>query len=161
MFYFLNFSDKGDYNPKNFVFSFKDYNGNPTKINVQCDAQEFLSRFIEKTEENLKNTNLKYLCSNILGGTTVQQVKCTNPECGNISESRENINFLSLDIKNISDIVQGLDTFILEEKIEDYLCEKCKKKITNIKSVLIDKIPNVLIIHMQRFAFSYETFNME
>ena len=161
MFYYLNYSDKGDYNPKNFVFSFKDYDGNPTKINIQCDAQEFLSRFVEKVEETLKCNDKKFLLSNILGGTTLQQVKCTNPECGNVSERRENINFLSLDIKNVKSVEECLNKFILEEKIEDYLCEKCKKKITNIKNVVIDKIPNFLIIHLQRFAFSYETFNME
>ena len=161
MFYYLNYSDKGYYNQKNFVHSFKDYEGNPTKINIQCDAQEFLSRFVEKMEEVLKNNSQKFLCNNIFGGTTLQQVKCTNPDCGNISERKENINFLSLDIKNMKNVEECLNKFIIEEKIEDYLCEKCKKKITNIKNVLIDKIPNILIIHLQRFAFSYETFNME
>jgi ubiquitin C-terminal hydrolase len=161
MFYYLNYSDKGDYNPKNFVFSFKDYEGNPTRIDIQCDEQEFLSRFIEKVEECLKNDKQQFLCNNILGGTTLQQVKCTNPECGNISERKENINFLSVDIKNVGNIDQCLNKFIKEETIEDYHCEKCNKKITHIKHVLIDIIPNILIIHLQRIAFSYETFNME
>ena len=161
MFYYLKNSQKQHYNPKHFVFSFKDYDGNPTNINVQCDAQEFLSRLIEKIDEGLKNGPEKYLCSNIFGGSTLQQVKCTNPECGNISERKENINYLSLDIKNSSNIKECLEKFIKEEKIEDYNCEKCHKKITNIKNVLIDKIPNILIIHLQRIAFSYETFNME
>ena len=161
MFYYLNYSDKGDYNPKYFVFSFKDYEGNPTRIDIQCDAQEFLSRFIEKVEECLKNDKQQFLCNNILGGTTLQQVKCTNPECGNISERKENINFLSVDIKNVGNIDQCLNKFTKEETIEDYHCEKCNKKITHIKHVLIDKIPNILIIHLQRIAFSYETFNME
>ena len=161
MFYYLKNSKKEYYNPQFFVFSFKDYDGNPTNINVQCDAQEFLSRLIEKIEENLRGTPQKYLCGNIFGGSTLQQVKCTNPECGNISERRENINYLSLDIKSSHNVIECLDKFIIDEKIEDYHCEKCDKKITNIKNVLIDKIPNILIIHLQRIAFSYETFNME
>ena len=161
MFYYLKNSEKQYYNPQFFVFSFKDYDGNPTNINVQCDAQEFLSRLIEKIEESLKNTSQKFLCGNIFGGTTLQQVKCTNPECGNISERKENINYLSLDIKGNHNVIECLDKFIVDEKIEDYHCEKCDKKITNIKNVLIDKIPNILIIHLQRIAFSYETFNME
>ena len=161
MFYYLTYSYKGYYNPKDFVYSFKDYDGNPTKVNVQCDAQEFLSRLVEKIEDNLKNNSMKYMCNNILGGTTLQQVICTNPDCGNISERRENINFLSLDIKDVTSVEECLDKFIQEEKIEDYHCEKCDKKITNIKHVVIDKIPNILIIHLQRIAFSYETFNME
>ena len=161
MFFYLTFSDKEFYNPKSFVFSFKDYDGNPTNINVQCDAQEFLSRLIEKIETGFENTDSKYLCGNILGGTSLQQVICTNPECGNISERKENINYLSLDIKGCKNLYECLDKYIIEEKIEDYHCEKCDKKITNIKKVLIDKLPNILIIHLQRIAFSYETFNME
>ena len=161
MFYYLTNSEKEHYNPKSFVYSFKDYDGNPTNINVQCDAQEFLSRLIEKIDEGLKGGSQKYLCNNIFGGTTLQQVRCTNQDCGNISERKENINYLSLDIKNCDNIQKCLDKFIAEEKIEDYHCEKCDKKITNIKNVLIDKIPNILIIHLQRIAFSYETFNME
>ena len=161
MFYYLKYSEKEHYNPKSFVFSFKDYDGNPTNINVQCDAQEFLSRLIEKLEESLKNTPQQYLCNNIFKGSTLQQVKCTNPECWSISERKENINYLSLDIKGNTNIHECLEKFIVEEKIEDYHCEKCDKKITHIKNVLIDKIPNILIIHLQRIAFSYETFNME
>ena len=160
MFYYLNYSQKNEYNPKNFVYSFKDSEGNPTQINIQMDAQEFLARFIEKIEDSIKNTSQKYLFNNIFGGSTLQQVKCTNPECGNISERRENIHFLSLDIKNASNVKECLNNFIKKEKIEDYHCEKCDKKITNIKNVLIDNIPNILIIHLQRMAFSYETFNM-
>ena len=161
MFYYLKYSKKEHYDPKSFVFSFKDYDGKPTNVNVQCDAQEFLSRLIEKIDESLKNCEQKYLCSNIFGGSTLQQVKCTNPECGNISERKENINYLSLDIKESKNVEECLNKFIVEEKIQDYHCEKCDKKITNIKRVLIDKIPNILIIHLQRIAFSYETFNME
>ena len=61
----------------------------------------------------------------------------------------------------MGNIDQCLNKFTKEETIEDYHCEKCNKKITHIKHVLIDKIPNILIIHLQRIAFSYETFNME
>ena len=117
MFYYLNYSQKNEYNPKNFVYSFKDYDGNPTQINIQMDAQEFLARFIEKIEDSIKNTNQKYLFNNIFRGSTLQQVKCTNPECGNISERRDNIHFLSLDIKNAKSVKECLDNFIKEEKI--------------------------------------------
>ena len=161
MFYYLTYSDKSFYNPKQFVFSFKDYDGNPTNPNVQCDAQEFLTRFVDKLGENIKNTCERFLCNNILGGTTLQQIICTNTDCKNISERRESIIYLSLDIKGNRTLEDCLDKFISEEKIEDYHCEKCDKKITHIKQVLIDKLPNILILHLQRIAFNYETFLME
>ena len=161
MFYYLTFSEKSYYNPKSFVYSFKDYEGNPTNPNVQCDAQEFLTRFIEKIEDTIKNTNERFLCHNILGGTTLQQIICTNTDCKNISERRESIIYLSLDIKGNYSLEDCLDKFIGEEKIEDYHCEKCNKKITHIKKVSIDKLPNILILHLQRIAFNYDTFLME
>ena len=55
MFYYLRFSDKGYYNPKPFVCSFKDYDGNPTNPNVQCDTQKSLTRFMEEVEEKISN----------------------------------------------------------------------------------------------------------
>ena len=161
MFYYLTYSDKSYYDPKSFVFSFKDYDGNPTNPNIQCDAQEFLTRFIEKIEDSIKDTSERFLCHNILGGTTLQQIICTNEECKNISEKRESIIYLPLDIKGNNTIDDCLDKYIGEEKIEDYQCEKCKKKITHIKKVLMDELPNILIIHFQRIAFNYETFLME
>ena len=48
---------------------------NPTQINVQCDAKEFLSRFIEKIEDSLKNDKQKFLFNNIFGSITLKQVK--------------------------------------------------------------------------------------
>ena len=161
MFYYLTYSDKKYYNPKSFVHSFKDYEGNPTNPNIQCDAQEFLTRFIEKVEEQIKNSSERFLCSNILGGTTLQQIICTNSECKNISERKESIIYLSLDIKGNKTIQECLEKYTSEEKIEDYHCEKCGKKITHIKKVVIDKLPNILILHLQRISFNYETFLME
>jgi ubiquitin C-terminal hydrolase len=120
-----------------------------------------LTRFVEKIEEKIKNTKERFLFDNILGGTTLQQIICTNSECRNISERREKIIYLSVDIKGNHTLEDCLDKFISEEKIEDYNCEKCNKKITNIKKVLIDKLPNILIIHLQRISFNYETFLME
>ena len=161
MFYYLTYSDKKYYNPKSFVHSFKDYEGNPTNPNVQCDAQEFLTRFIEKIEEQIKNSNERFLCNNILGGTTLQQITCTNNDCNNISERKESIIYLSLDIKGNKTIYECLEKYTSEEKIEDYHCEKCGKKITHKKRVVIDKLPNILILHLQRISFNYETFLME
>ena len=109
MFYHLTYSNKSFYNPKSFVHSFKDYDGNPTNINIQCDAQEFLTRFMDKLDDCIKNSSERFLCNNIFGGTTLQQIICTNPDCNNISERRESIIYLSLDIKNNNTIRDCLE----------------------------------------------------
>ena len=161
MFSYLTFSKKQFYDPKDFVFSFKDYDGNPTNPLVQCDAQEFLGRFINQIEDDLKNTNYKYILNNIFGGEIHQILTCQNPDCNLTKTKKEVINFLSLDIKNCSNLNQCLAKYIQEENIDDYNCEKCKLKVSYIKNVLINKLPNILIIHLQRIAFNYQTFELE
>ena len=71
MFGFLALTKRESYNPKTFIEKFKDIDGNPTNPFVQCDAQEFLSRFIEQIEEELKFTPYRHLLYNYLGGRHV------------------------------------------------------------------------------------------
>ena len=61
---FLELSDRQDYNPYEFCFSFKDYGGNPVNVSVQQDTQEFLNMIFEKLENSLKRTPFR----NILDG---------------------------------------------------------------------------------------------
>lgn len=35
---FLDLSERGDYNPREFCFSYKDWDGNPTNVMIQCDS---------------------------------------------------------------------------------------------------------------------------
>ena len=161
MFSYLTFSKKQFYDPTDFVFSFKDYDGNPTNPLVQCDAQEFLGRFINQIEDDLKPTNYKYVLNNIFGGEISQILTCQNPDCNLTKTKTEVINFLSLDIKNCNNLNQCLAKYIQEENIDDYNCEKCKLKVSYTKNVLINKLPNILIIHLQRISFNYQTFELE
>ena len=161
MFYYLNYSNRKYYSPESFVYSFKDSDGNPTSINIQCDAQEFLLRFIDQIENNLKNTNYKYLMNSIFEGETCQRLKCKNPNCENVNKKKENIYYLSLDIKNCNNLYDCLNKYISEENIEDYICDKCKNKITHVKTILLENLPNILIIHLKRISFNYESFQNE
>ena len=161
MFSYLNNSNRKFYSPETFVFSFKDYDGNPTNVNIQCDAQEFLLRFMDQIENLLKNTKYKYLMNSIFGGITCQSLKCKNSNCGNVNKRKEKIYYISLDIKNCKNLKDCLNKYISEENIEDYKCEKCNNKITHVKNVLLEHLPNILIIHLQRITFNYETFQNE
>ena len=44
------------------------------------------------------------------------------------------------------------------EIIEDFTCEGCNKKVNITKRQLLGQMPNVLIVHLQRIVFNYETF---
>lgn len=53
---------------------------------------------------------------------------------------------------------ESLQKLIEGETINNYECDKCKKKVDISKRVLISQAPNVLIVHLQRIIFNFETF---
>jgi len=57
----LELSERSDYNPYEFCFAFKDFEGNPTNVGEQKDAQEFLTSAFDRIETLLKDTSRKYL----------------------------------------------------------------------------------------------------
>lgn len=58
---FLELSERQDYNPREFCFSFKDFDGQPTNVRIQQDAQEFLNLAFDRIEHLLAKTSQKYL----------------------------------------------------------------------------------------------------
>lgn len=42
--------------------------------------------------------------------------------------------------------------------IQDYFCDYCQEKVNIGKRTLIAETPNILIIHLQRFVFNFDTF---
>ena len=52
----------------------------------------------------------------------------------------------------------SLQKLIEGEVINNYECEKCQKKVDISKRILISQTPNVLIVHLQRIIFNFETF---
>ena len=61
-------TDRQDYNPVEFCFAFKDFDGNPTNVRVQQDAQEFLNLASDRLENLLKDTPQKYICQSAFQG---------------------------------------------------------------------------------------------
>lgn len=82
-------------------------------------------------------------------------MRCKN--CGNLRKNSEEFFNLSLEVKNQRDIYDGLKKIIKGENISDYQCEACNKRVELEKKVTIDKLPNFLIIHLQRIIFDFDT----
>ena len=61
LFAHLELSERMDYNPKPFCFSFKEFDGGPTNTAEQKDANEFLNVLFDRLENALKPTERKYL----------------------------------------------------------------------------------------------------
>jgi ubiquitin carboxyl-terminal hydrolase 34 len=68
LFGYLELSDRHAYNPKEFCFAFKEFDGTPTRIGEQKDSQEFLNIFCERVESQLKDTSQKDLMRDVFSG---------------------------------------------------------------------------------------------
>ena len=104
----------------------------------------------------LRPTPQKYLLQSVFGGKTCSQLVCK--ECGYSSNRFEDTLFLSLPVKDRKSVFESLDKLIEGEIINEYQCAGCAKKVDVVKRTLISKTPNVLIIHLQRLIFNFDTF---
>jgi ubiquitin carboxyl-terminal hydrolase 34 len=152
----LELSERSDFNPFEFCFAFKDLDGNPTNIAEQKDAQEFLNLSFDRIENLLRSTKMKYLLQSVFGGQTCSQVVCK--ECGKVKNRIEDFYNLSLTVKDTKSMADSLQKLIDGEVINDYECDNCKKKVDISKRILISQAPNVLIVHLQRIIFNFDTF---
>ena len=154
MYTFLTFSEKEDYNPKYFCYTFKDFDGNPTNPMIQQDSQEFYNNFCDKIENCLKKTKYKYIINDVFMGTTCSSVICES--CKNVSNRFEDFYNLSMEVKNLNNLNDSLQKMIMPEKIDDFKCSNCNKNVTINKRTSLCDLPNVLVIHLKRFYMNYE-----
>jgi ubiquitin carboxyl-terminal hydrolase 34 len=156
---YLTYSEKQAYNPKDFCASFKDFDGAPINPMIQQDSQEFFNNLCDKIENSLKSTKYRYIIDNIFTGKTCSSVICE--ECNTISNRLENFYNLTLEVKNIKNLYESLQKLISPEKIDQFNCEVCKKKVTITKRNSLAKLPNVLFVHLKRFYMNYESEQTE
>lgn len=82
-------------------------------------------------------------------------MRCKN--CGNLRQRLEDFYNLSLEVKNQKSVHDGLRKFVAGEIISDYQCEACNQKVELEKKATIDRLPNTLIVHLQRIVFDFDT----
>ena len=154
MYTYLTYSEKEDYNPKYFCYSYKDFDGNPTNPMIQQDSQEFYNNFCDKIENCLKKTKYKYIINDVFTGRTCSSVICES--CKNVSNRFEDFYNLTLEVKNITNLNDSLQKMIMPEKIDDFKCDACNQKVTISKRTSLCDLPNVLVIQLKRFYMNYE-----
>ena len=156
----LELSERQDYNPKSFCFSFKGQDGKPTNTSIQQDAQEFLNVVFDRIEYMLKPTPQKYLLQSVFGGKTCSQMICKGG-CGSMRKSYEDFYNLSLGVRGNKNLSDALNKYIAGDTISDYFCDKCHKKVDVVKRTSLHELPNVLIVHLQRIIFNFDTMMNE
>jgi ubiquitin C-terminal hydrolase len=72
--------------------------------------------------------------------------------------SQEDFFTLSIQVQNQTSIHDGLRRLVTGETISDYNCSECKNRVEIEKKVVVEKLPNTLIIHLQRIIFDMDTF---
>jgi len=154
VFAFLQLSCRRDVNTANFCYSYKERDGKPTNVNIQHDAHEFLTTLFDRLERTLKDTSYNLLLQNIFGGKSCSQIICSN--CGNVSPTFEDFYCLSLEVKNQKSIYDALDRYITSGSVSGYLCSECNKRCDVSKRMLLSQLPNVLIVHLQRFSYNFD-----
>lgn len=158
-FIYLLKSNRREFNPAAFCYSFKELDGKPTNTAIQHDAHEFLNILFERLEKAFKDTPYKQLIQSVFGGKSCSQVICSN--CGHISATYEDYYTLSLEIKNQRNLDDSLQRYIAESTVSDYKCDNCNARVDAAKRTLISSLPNVLIVHLQRFTYNFDTFMNE
>jgi len=108
----------------------------------------------DKMEQALRVTPFKNILKSIYGGKTCTQIKCKN--CKAIINRVEMFYNLSIEVKNLKNVYQSLKKYIKAETVSDYTCSSCNKKVEISKRSLLKELPNVLIMHLQRFTFDLE-----
>ncbi|CDW89068.1 ubiquitin carboxyl-terminal hydrolase family protein [Stylonychia lemnae] len=152
----LEMSEKQEFNPAEFCFAFKDYEGNPTNTAIQSDTQEFLNIFFDRLENILKPTSQRNLLQSVFGGNFCNQLVCQS--CHTVKNLKENFYNISVPVKDRKSLEQSLQKLIEGSIINDYRCDSCNQKVDVFKRQLIAETPNVLIVHLQRLVFNFDTF---
>jgi ubiquitin carboxyl-terminal hydrolase 34 len=66
-----------------------------------------------------------------------------------------------LTVKDTKSIQASLNALIEGETISDFMCDGCNKKVDISKRTLLSTLPNVLVVHLQRIIFDFNTFRNE
>lgn len=90
-------------------------------------------------------------------GRKVKQQICKS--CGFTKNTLDDFYTLSLQVKNKTGVHDSLKGMLLGDVINDWKCEACNQKVDLHQIEMLADTPNVLIVHLQRICFSFETFN--
>lgn len=157
---FASLLDTGStyHNPEHFFKTMKEIDGTDLNPLEQRDADEFIARFFDVLEPQIKNTAEEKKIKNIFTGTFNNQMICI--DCPHKSERIEEYTTVSLQVKNKHSLQESLDSFIESEILQgdnSYYCDKCEKKVSCRRRTCFKKLPNVLVVALKRFEIDYNT----
>ncbi|XP_073790154.1 ubiquitin carboxyl-terminal hydrolase 24 isoform X4 [Danio rerio] len=145
------------YVPENFWKIFKMWN-KELYVREQQDAYEFFTSLVDQLDEHLKKIGREQIFKNTFQGIFSDQKICK--DCPHRYEREETFMALNLGVTSCQSLEISLDQFVRGEVLDGsnaYYCEKCKEKRTTVKRTCIKSLPSVLVIHLMRFGFDWES----
>uniref|UniRef100_G3TRF4 Ubiquitin specific peptidase 24 n=1 Tax=Loxodonta africana TaxID=9785 RepID=G3TRF4_LOXAF len=145
------------YVPENFWKIFKMWN-KELYVREQQDAYEFFTSLIDQMDEYLKKMGRDQIFKSTFQGIYSDQKICK--DCPHRYEREEAFMALNLGVTSCQSLEISLDQFVRGEVLEGsnaYYCEKCKEKRITVKRTCIKSLPSVLVIHLMRFGFDWES----
>lgn len=94
--------------------------------------------------------------TDIFGGVLRSELKRPNVK---LSVTREPFFSLSLDIESglVRDVEQSLTAYFEPERLEGYTLESSSEAIEARKHVLLEALPQILVLHLKRFSHNIQT----
>lgn len=152
---FLELTERPYYNPVALCYSMKDYGGNPTNCSLQQDSHEFVNLSFDRLEHLIKSTPQKYLIKDTFSAKQCTHMTCSN--CGYVKQKIEDYYILSLPVKNFSKLEDSFKAYTDGEVICDFKCDNCEQKVDINKRCSFIDVPNILMIHLQKITFNFDT----
>ena len=151
------------YPPISFINTFKKaFNGEPIRLGVQQDTDEFLSILCDQLEKEAKTYGKENFLENSFKGKITNEIVSLEKEFPYYSQTEEQFYRITLDIKGHKNLENALDAYVKGEILDGdnkYYVEKYKRKLSIKKRTSLKKIGNVIIIHLKRFEFDFVTFH--
>ncbi|KAF3938205.1 hypothetical protein ABW19_dt0203147 [Dactylella cylindrospora] len=160
------------FEPKEFVSTIRDYDGDLIDVGIQMDVEEFYNLLCDRIESQISPAEAKKDFRDFFGGVFVQQIK--SMECEHISEREESFSAIQCDIKGKKNLQESLKAYVEGETLNGdnkYSCTNCNAHVDAIKSknriadlpipsrTCLKHIPNQVIFHLKRFEFDLRTMN--
>lgn len=155
----LELSERPFYNAVGLCYSMKDWEGNPTNCSLQQDSHEFVNISFDRLESLLKSTNQKYLIKDTFSAKQCTHMTCSN--CGHVKQKIEEYYILSMPVKNFSKLEDSVNAYVDGEVISDFKCDNCDQKVDINKRCSFVDMPNILMIHLQKIVFNFDTLMNE
>ncbi|KAF8301248.1 putative ubiquitin hydrolase [Trypanosoma cruzi] len=119
---------------------------------TQQDAQEFFALLISWLQHHGGE-----VVERTFEGTLLYDRRCSN--CHRVFKRAEPFFFLSLPVKGT--VEEALSTFLQPEEVEGFMCDGCNLTTTASSCQYLRTLPDVLVVHLNRFAFDLQTLQRE